>query len=122
MRKNEVVPATEPCDLVFPAEFAAAVTAAQKEKAVDVKYRGPCVNDTDGDGNCHKCHRRGGCAANGGPVQSLPIDSEATIGRLLRRLNLMCVQAVKANEDEHARTAALFSRAVEEAMKFAGIE
>ena len=21
----------------------------------------PCPNDTDGDGNCHKCYRNGGC-------------------------------------------------------------
>lgn len=26
-----------------------------------------CVNDTDGDGDCHLCFRRGGCVSIGGP-------------------------------------------------------
>lgn len=53
---------------------------------------------------------------------ALPIYSEETIGRLLRRLNLMCVKAAEADQVEAARKAAAFSRAVEDAMKFAGIE
>ncbi len=53
---------------------------------------------------------------------ALPIYSEETIGRLLRRLNLICVKAAEADEVETARTAAAFSRSVDDAMKFAGIE
>ena len=30
-------------------------------------YAGPCAYDTDGDGNCPHCFRRGGCESVGGP-------------------------------------------------------
>lgn len=30
-----------------------------------------CPNDTDGDGNCHLCARRGGCPARGGTARVL---------------------------------------------------
>lgn len=43
--------------------------------------------------------------------QPLPIYSEETVGRLLRRLNLMCVKAVASGDNKTA--------VIEEAMKFA---
>jgi len=53
--------------------------------------------------------------------QPLPIYSEETVGRLLRRLNLMCVKAVASGDNKTAVTAARYSAVIEEAMKFAGM-
>ena len=50
-----------------------------------------------------------------------PIECEETIGRLLRRLNSMCVKSLKAGNDRDATQAAELSAAVEEAMRMAGI-
>lgn len=35
---------------------------------------GKCIHDTDGDGNCHLCHRRGGCFYKSGltPINPPP--------------------------------------------------
>lgn len=29
-----------------------------------------CVFDSNGDGDCHRCHKRGGCVAFGGPFHA----------------------------------------------------
>lgn len=51
--------------------------------------------------------------------QPLPIYSEETVGRLLRRLNLKCVKAVESGDNKTAVIAARYSTLIELAMKFA---
>lgn len=53
--------------------------------------------------------------------QPPPIYSEETVGRLLMRLNLMCVKAVASGDSKTAVIAARYSAVIEEAMKFAGV-
>jgi hypothetical protein len=50
------------------------------------------------------------------------IYSEETCGRLLRRLNRLCVNALKSGNHADAKQAAELSDAVEEAMRYAGIK
>lgn len=47
--------------------------------------------------------------------------SEETVGKLIRRLNLMCRDAMIAKDFDNAQTAAGFSNQVEKAMEFAGL-
>lgn len=46
------------------------LTSKGKEVLEESKYKGPCVYDTDGDGNCHLCARKGGCRNFGGPFET----------------------------------------------------
>lgn len=55
------------------------------------------------------------------PEPAQPIYSEETCGRLLRRLNLMCVKAHESGDHDAAKQAATYSSQVEEAMMFSGI-
>lgn len=50
------------------------------------------------------------------------IYSEVTVGRLLRSLNRIAVNALERADDETATRAAAMSRQVEEAMVFAGLQ
>jgi hypothetical protein len=49
------------------------------------------------------------------------IYSEHTCGSLLRRLNALCVKALRAGDQEAATKAAEMSSSVEDAMRFVGL-
>ncbi len=52
----------------------------------------------------------------------LPIYSEHTVGRLLRRLNLQALKAVQSGDTDKASRAAAFSVTIEQALEFSELE
>jgi hypothetical protein len=57
-----------------------------------------------------------------GDIMELLINSEVTVGRLLRVLNREAVNALGRSDEEEARKAAALSKHVEEAMVFARLQ
>ena len=55
-------------------------------------------------------------------MTALPIESEETIGRLLKRLNRICTKAVESGNHDKPQTAAAFSMTLERAIAFADEE